>query len=184
MKFKSCLVALLLGFAFFTAGAQAAYVQLAPGPQANDGSIDLPPAGFSATYSPFSSISSIWFNGSVSPQSPTSVAASITSQFGGSLALVAQNDSFSSGTISLASGSFDVLAVHLGGSGGGNELLFFFNAPVSSFDVMTFSQGGSNNLSNFRAYSTGVVPVPAAVWMFASGLGALLGRARRKRRVA
>lgn len=73
-----------------------------------------------------------------------------------------------------------MLAIHLGGQGGGNELLFFFDTPITSFDVDTFSQGGSSNLSNFRAYNTGVMPIPAAVWIFGSGLLGLIGIARKK----
>lgn len=157
--------------------ASASYIELM-GAQPNDGSIDLPPNGFTATYSPASAVASIWFSSSISPQNVTSIAQTISSQFGVDLELVGQNDSFSSGSISLGS-AFDVLAVHLGGAGGGNELLFFFDAPITSFDVMTFSQGGSNNLSNFRAYSTGVVPVPAAMWLLAS---ALLGFVRLRRK--
>ena len=179
--------AFLFGILLFSAGANAAYVQLVSTPQVNDGSIDLPPAGFTATYSPTAGVNSIFFNPSVKPQNPSSVAGSITDQFGGTLMLAGQNDSFSSGSISLDN-PFDVLAVHLGGAGGGNELLFFFNAPVKSFTVMTFSQGGSNNLSNFRAYnSNGTVtlpdpiPLPAAAWLFGSALLGLAGVARRKK---
>ena len=44
-----------------------------------------------------------------------------------------------------------------------------------------FLNGGSQvaDLSNVRAFS--VVPVPAAVWLFGSGLLGLVGVARRKR---
>lgn len=179
--------ACLFGILLFSTGANAAYVQLVSNPQLNDGSIDLPPAGFTATYSPTAGVNSIFFNPSVKPQNPSSVAASITDQFGGTLIVVGQNDSFSSGSISLPGNPFDLLAVHLGGKGGGNELLFFFNSPVTSFNVMTFSQGGSNNLSNFRAYnSNGTVdlpdpiPLPAAAWLFGSALLGLASIARRK----
>jgi len=179
--------AFLFGILLFSAGANAAYVQLVSNPQVNDGLIDLPPTGFTATYSPTAGVNSIFFNSSVSPQNPGSVAASITDQFGGALTLVGQNDNFSSGSISLNS-PFNLLAVHLGGKGGGNELLFFFNAPVTSFTVMTFSQGGSNNLSNFRAYNTDdtiplpdPIPLPAAAWLFGSALLGLAGVARRKK---
>jgi len=181
------LSAILLSMVLFSAGANAAYVQLVSTPQVNDGSIDLPPAGFTATYSPTAGVNSIFFNSSVSPQNPTSVAPPITAQFGGTLTLVGQNDSFSSGNVSL-SNPFNLLSLHFGGPGGGNELLFFFNTPVTSFTVNTFSQGGSNNLSNFRAYNSGdtiplpdPIPLPAAAWLFGSALLGLAGVARRKK---
>lgn len=157
--------------------ANAAYVQLAPSPQANDGSIDLPPAGFTATYSPFSVVSSVWFADDVSMQSPANVASTITDQFGGTIMLADQNDSYSSGSISSAN-SFNVLTVHLGGMGGGNTLLFFFNTSITSFDVTTFDQGGGNNLSNYRAFNY-TVPVPPAVLLLASALLGLAGLRRR-----
>ncbi len=40
---------------------------------------------------------------------------------------------------------------------------------------------GGNNISHLTAYTTQVVPVPAAVWLFGSGLLGLVGIARRKR---
>jgi hypothetical protein len=180
MKLKSFAAAILLGIGLFSAGANAAYVQLVPAPQANDGSINLPPAGFTATYSPTADVASIWFNGNVSPQSPANVAASITGQFGGTLTLAGQDDNYNSGSISLPGNPFDVLAIHLGGAGGGNELLFFFNTAITEFDVTTFDQGGGNNLSNFRAYTTSPVPLPAAAWLFGSALIGLAGIKRRK----
>lgn len=186
MKLKHFLGAFLLATGLISAGANAAYTSLVP-PQANDGSIDLPPAGFTATYSPTAGVHSIWFDPSVSPQSPANVAASITAQFGGTLVSAGKDDSFSSGVINLPNNPFNVLAIHLGGAGGGNELLFFFNAPITSFNVTTFDQGGGNNLSNFRAWSgSGLiipdpVPLPAAAWLFGSALIGLVGVARRKR---
>lgn len=170
-KLMSAFLALIM----ICGSANAAYVELT---LASDGNIDLPPAGFTATYSPTAPVSSIWFDGSISPQNPSSVGSSIASQFGGTLNLVGQNENFSSGSISLSSG-FNVLAVHLGGMGGGNELLFFFSSAVTSFNVMTYSAGGSNNLSNFRAFNTAVVPVPAAIWLFASALLGFAGFRRR-----
>jgi hypothetical protein len=54
------------------------------------------------------------------------------------------------------------------------------NGPRAYVDA-DFVNGGGNvaNLSNVRAFS--VVPVPAAVWLFGSGLLGLVGVARRKR---
>ena len=179
MKIKPCLnLMLLLASGLLCAAANAAtWQQLVPS-QANDGEIDLPPAGFTAVYSVVGPVAEIWFAPDVSPQSPANVAAEIEAQFAVPLTLVGQNDSFgSSDTVSHASG-FDVLAVHLGGAGGGNTLLFFFDTLITDFDVDTFSQGGSSNLSNYRAYS--VVPLPAAVWLMISGLFGLGLMRRRK----
>ena len=163
---------------FMSASANAAYIQIAPDQQPNDGEITLPPTGFTATYSPTAPVSSIWFDSTISPQRPESIAASILQQFGGTLSLADQNDSFSGGSLTVA-GGFDVLAIHLGGAGGGNELLFFFSTAITSFDVDTFSQGGSSNISNFRAYNSSVIPVPAAMWLLGSALLGIAGMRRR-----
>lgn len=172
-------IVLLLAACLVSAGASAAtWDQLVP-PQANDGDIDLPPAGFTAVYSLTGPVDEIWFAPDVSPQSPSNVAAEIEAEFGGMLTLVGQDDSFSSAeSVSHASG-FNVLAVHLGGMGGGNTLVFFFNTLITDFDVDTFSQGGSSNVSNYRAY-TSVIPLPAAVWLMISGLFGLGLMRRRK----
>lgn len=195
MNFKLYMMPVLLGLGLISASANAAvavvsYQELVPSPQTNDGSINLPPSGFTATYSPTAPVSSIWFSDSVSPQNANNVANSIiNASLATSLTLEGQNDSFASpGNISLPNNPFNVLAVHLGGSGGGNELVFIFSSLITSFTVNTFSQGGSNNLSNFRAYegsgippvSGSPVPVPAALWLFSSALAGFGVLTRRK----
>jgi hypothetical protein len=191
MNFKLYMMPVLLGLGLISASANAtvvAYQELVPSPQTNDGSINLPPSGFTATYSPTAPVSSIWFSDSVSPQNATNVANSIiNASLATSLTLEGQNDSFAStGIVSLPNNPFNVLAVHLGGQG--NELVFIFSSLVTSFTVNTFSQGGSNNLSNFRAYegsglppvSGSPVPVPAALWLFSSALAGFGVMTRRK----
>ena len=44
----------------------------------------------------------------------------------------------------------------------------------------TWSTPGGKELSHLSFYNSGVVPVPAAVWLFGSGLIGLIAVARRK----
>lgn len=55
------------------------------------------------------------------------------------------------------------------------------DGPRSYVDA-DFTNNGGNiaNLSNTQVFSVAVVPVPAAVWLFGSGLLGLAGMARRK----
>jgi ABC-type amino acid transport substrate-binding protein len=181
MKLKLYMMSALLSIGLMSGVANAAYVQIAP-PQANDGEVVI--GTDTITYSPFANVASIWNSNTVSPQDADSVKDSITDQFGGTLSLVGQNDSFGGGP--LTSNPFNILAIHYGGQGGGNEVLFFFNTLMTAFDV----EIAPHEVSNFRAFtgSGGTippiagnqVPVPAAVWLFGSGLLGLIGAARKK----
>ena len=62
--------------------------------------------------------------------------------------------------------TFDYLAVHFGGS----ELFLHFLTAVQTATI-TLSNSTIGGLSNYRAYSTNVVPLPGAVWLFLSALG-------------
>jgi hypothetical protein len=62
--------------------------------------------------------------------------------------------------------TFDYLAVHFGGS----ELFVHFLTAVQTATI-TLANSTIGGLSNFRAYSTNVVPLPGAVWLFLSALG-------------
>jgi hypothetical protein len=75
----------------------------------------------------------------------------------------------------------DIFAIHWGGGRGGNQplLAIEFSKAVTSFTISGFSHG----VSFIRAYSNvSATPLPAALPLFAAGLGVigLLGR-RRKR---
>jgi hypothetical protein len=62
--------------------------------------------------------------------------------------------------------TFDYLAVHFGGS----ELFVHFLTAVQTATI-TLANSTIGGLSNFRAYSTNVVPLPGAAWLFLSALG-------------
>jgi hypothetical protein len=82
----------------------------------------------------------------------------------------------SSGHSSL-SGNF--FAVHIGGQDG-VFLAVLYSHVVSGFDIsFTASPPSITGVSSIWAYNTAVTPIPAAVWLFGSGLG-LLGWVSRK----
>jgi hypothetical protein len=184
MKLKFYMMSALLSIGLMSGVANAAYFQIAPVPQANDGEVaSVVGPDETITYSPFANVVSIWNSTDLLNQNPATIQTSITDQFGGSLTLV-DNGDFGGGQ--LTSNPFNILAIHYGGPTGGNEVLFFFNTLMTAFDVEIAPHG----VSNFRAFtgSGGTippiagnqVPVPAAVWLFGSGLLGLLGAARKK----
>ena len=69
-----------------------------------------------------------------------------------------------------------------------HQLLLDFGATgVAAGSVFNIATSGSAaGLSNFRAYSTTTppppvaTPIPAAIWLFGSGLAGLLGMRRKK----
>lgn len=56
-------------------------------------------------------------------------------------------------------------------------------AAVKELQIQLGSNGGQVNFDDVRLIHNAVVPLPAAVWLFASGLG-LLGWLGRRRAVA
>jgi hypothetical protein len=185
MKLKFYMMSALLSIGLMSGVANAAYFQIAPVPQANDGEVaSVVGPDETITYSPFNKVASIWNSNTVSPQDADSVKDSITDQFGGSLTLVDDGD-FGGGLLETLN-PFNILAIHYGGPTGGNEVLFFFNTLMTAFDVEIAPHG----VSNFRAFTGSggdippiagnEVPVPAAVWLFGSGLLGLIGAARKK----
>lgn len=103
----------------------------------------------------------------------------------GDLTLVESN-SFSSSvdkSVSFAVASdFRYVAIHAGDY----EFVFHYDPAKSGGTTFTITTTGTAvGLSNYRAFTTGpgttptVVPVPAAVWLFGSGLLGLVGLRRR-----
>ena len=81
----------------------------------------------------------------------------------------------------LSTVAYQYLAVHFGK----HELFLDFGASgVAAGSVFNIATSGpAAGLSNFRAYSTTpppiVTPIPAAIWLFGSGLAGLLGLRRK-----
>ena len=91
------------------------------------------------------------------------------------------NDDQTSGTMSL--NVFDPTLITLKDGGGTLYHWYYFEGTTGtglagSWDASVIF-GGSGAVSTVNAYS--VVPVPAAVWLFGSGLIGLVGLARRKK---
>jgi hypothetical protein len=96
---------------------------------------------------------------------------------------VGKQDSLSGFGVNWTGPSADIFAIHFGGKGGGNELLIDLSGNTSTF---SFSMTGTKHeLSSIQGFGNGSVsqaPLPAALPLFASGLGgiALVAWARRK----
>jgi len=89
-------------------------------------------------------------------------------------AYVDSGDWFTTGFVNNAAiNSSQNLYLLTGGDGFGTD-------PVRNYLVGVFTMDAAGNLS-FTSAGTGVVPLPAAVWLFGSGLLGLAGVGRRKR---
>jgi hypothetical protein len=89
------------------------------------------------------------------------------------------NDNWGTGNFSLNAG--DPLLIVLG-DGAAYEYTWYLFTGLSGPQTGSWDTSGvfgGNDLSNITAYT--VVPVPAAVWLFGSGLLGLVGVARRRR---
>jgi hypothetical protein len=86
--------------------------------------------------------------------------------------------------------SADIFAIHFGGRGGGNELLIDLSANTSTFSFsMTGTQHELSSIQGFGGNgSVSQAPLPAALPLFATGLGGIglfaWWRNRRVRAVA
>lgn len=158
----------------------------------------LDPSMTPFSYSPNPADAIWYYDDNLTPQNDASIRAEVETVFGltaGTLSSVSQCDSATSActgasaTQFSASGSttntyssiagFNYLAIHFGQS----ELVFHWINPINEFTFTDLDgkDGFVKGLSNYRAYSDNVsaVPVPAAAWLFASGLG-FFGVARRR----
>lgn len=158
----------------------------------------LNPSSTPFSYSP-TPADAIWhYNGNLTPQNDANIRAEVENVFGltaGSLFSVSKCDSTTSActgasaTESSSNGSttntyssvnaFNYLAIHFGQ----DELVFHWINPINEFTFTDLNgpNGFVRGLSNYRAYGENVseVPVPAAAWLFASGLG-FFGVARKR----
>lgn len=150
--------------------------------------------GSTVFYSP-APAAGIWsYNGNITGQNTDNIQAVTETQFGlgaNTLSAVAGCDNATSGCTANAMGglvtgtpytnafqtlngaSFDYLAVHFGKG----ELLFHWNAPVTSFEIGGLPTG----LSNYRAYSEiAAIPEPETYAMLIAGLGMMGAWVRRR----
>ena len=179
--FRSTAIALALGLAGV---AQAAPIFVAPN---QGGTFASTPTTFSVsdTTQPNIGTASVTVGTSVStagewvflvndpnPQDATTVGNAMEAVFTGTPStldsgVVAQDNVSGAFTVDPAgTQTFNYLAVHFGGS----ELFLHFLTAVQTATI-TLSNSTIGGLSNYRAYSTNVVPLPGAVWLFLSALG-------------
>jgi hypothetical protein len=94
-------------------------------------------------------------------------------------------DSGTSGTFEFLIGSANPLWLVFKTGGGANDPYWFafqLTGVTIGSEVSWQLNGGTGALSNTRLFGSDfVVPLPAAVWLFGSGLLGLLGIARRRR---
>lgn len=91
------------------------------------------------------------------------------------------NDPYQSGTFSLNASDPLLIVLKEGSGGTGNYAWYYFEDKTGPLTGTwdTTNPFGGHNLSHMTAY---VVPVPAAVWLFGTGLLGLFGVARRRSR--
>lgn len=174
-KYRTSKVALLTSLLFFSIGASASLWT------------PLTPASPGFSYSPSPAASILYFAGNITPQSSANIQTVTETQFGlapNSLTYVSGCDNPTSGCTNASGGTltgvftntfssdvaFDYLAVHFGQA----ELLFHWTNPITTFEYGNLSDGlGIRGLSNYRAYDDGAlspVPLPSAIWLFASAI--------------
>ena len=128
-----------------------------------------------------------WDGGNLTPQNPAFVGSAINTAFGIATtfkeeANLVNNNSLQSISTTEA---YNYLAVHVGGG----ELLFRFYDTFNGPFKIQKTDGTGGGLSNYRSYlgpeihAPTATPVPAAVWLFGSGLVGLIG-IRRKSKTA
>jgi hypothetical protein len=120
----------------------------------------------------------------------------INTAFGKSYtANVGKQDGFPDGTFGAnwTGSSAEAFAIHIGGKGGGNELLILLSGNTDIFDFSySGAKGGLSSLQGFAGLDRGegdppsANPLPAALPMFLGGAGliALLARRRNQKRAA
>src|SRR5262245_8431521 len=89
---------------------------------------------------------------------------------------VGKQDGLSGFSVNWTGPSADIFAIHFGGKGGGNELLIDLSGNTSTFSFsMTGTQYALSSIQGFGNGGTGVasVPLPAALPLFATGLGGI-----------
>lgn len=156
--------------------------------------VDVGPAsgfiidGSAVTYTPSPALMVKYYDGNLTPQSPTDIQGYINDAFGTSLgAAVSYCDSATSGCTagsSAAAGggvnsftsaaAYDYLAIHFGQG----ELVFHWAAPLAAGSTFTVA-GLPKDLSNYRAYVS-AIPEPETYAMLLAGLGVLGWMARRR----
>ena len=156
--------------------------------------VDVGPAsgfiidGSAVSYTPSPALMVKYYDGNLTPQSPSAIEGYINGVFASSLgAAVSYCDSATSGctagtTAGLAGGvnsytsaaAYDYLAIHFGQG----ELVFHWIAPVAAGATFTVA-GLPKDLSNYRAY-VAAVPEPETYAMLLAGLGMLGWLARRR----
>ena len=179
--FRSTAIALALGLAGV---AQAAPIFVAPN---QGGTFASTPTTFSVSdttqpnigtasvtvgTSPSTAGEWVFLVNDPNPQDATTVGNAMEAVFTGTPStldsgVVAQDNVSGAFTVDPAgTQTFNYLAVHFGGS----ELFLHFLTAVQTATI-TLSNSTIGGLSNYRAYSTNVVPLPGAVWLFLSALG-------------
>jgi hypothetical protein len=117
-----------------------------------------------------------------SDQSPSTVLAQVKLLSGLSSATAVDDGDLSSGD-SAGSDSADVYALHFGSGAHSNfiDIVLVFSGATTLTDVTL------SGLSNFRSFDITATPLPAALPLFAGGLGMvgfLAGRRKRKNAAA
>jgi len=181
-KFKTILLVSIFALSVGAGGVQAALVNFTLDGTVND---DSGGNGFGLTNGDSITATGVFDDSAQTGVGSESVSFGLGS--GNSLNLVVGSESFTQlDDVDYDTGNSPTFSFTDGSFTGFNFLATFGTFGSFSSVNLAFDAGDDNFNSNFASgtwgnYSTTVVPVPAAVWLFGSGLIGLVGVARRKK---
>jgi hypothetical protein len=182
-----CVVALAASLALGSSAANSAPVPVFNPPSTID--------GITWSVSPSNYLNSAYYHGNITPQDPSDIGTVLSDWFGLNLTLVSFGNCGAAGvsctngdhTLNYTGPAANVFGIHIGQA----EFAFYYTAPITTLQLLLSGGGGLSNIRTFCSLSScgdsinqppTETPLPAALPLFASVIGAgwLAMRRRRK----